>query len=211
MSMHRRPPSRRTILMAGMALAFSSAASRARAEAAAPAEPAPVTPPAQAEPPPVTPPAQEAPPSVTPPAPVPPTANLPAPKPTATAKRPATVFVNRPSAGGDAVLDLSVRAFRPPWRGAVEAVVSLKESKQSGREAEVGSFTIFPTKAFQATKPEDERGFRLDATQALSELGAGTDPLAVKVRLASLREGRSAAGARLTLGKVQLIPRAEIK
>ena len=215
--------------MAGMALAFSSAASRARAETAAPApaEP-PVTPPAQPEPPvtppaqpepPVTPPAQPEPPPVTPPAPVPPVpappaANLPAPKPTATARVPATVFVERPSAGTDAVLDLSVRAFRPPWRGAVEARVSLKESKEgkeTGREIEVGSFTILPTKAFEASKPEDERGFRLDAKQALAELGSGTDPVAVKVRLASLRQGRSAAGAKLTLGKVQLIPRAEIK
>jgi hypothetical protein len=127
---------------------------------------------------------------------------------------PATVFVDRPSAGSDAVLDLSVRAFRPPWRGAVEARVSLKESKEGkegGREVEVGSFTIFPAKAFEARKPDDERGFRLDAKQALAELGSGTDPVAVKVRLASLRQGRSAAGAKLTLGKVQLIPRAEIK
>ena len=191
--------------MAGVALAFSSAASRARAEAAAPA---------QAEPPSAPPPAQAEPPSVTPPAPTPPAASLPAPKPTATARVPATVFVERPSAGSDAVLDVNVQAFRPPWRGAVEARVSLKESKEGkegGREVEVGSFTIFPAKAFEARKPDDERGFRLDAKQALAELGSGTDPVAVKVRLASLRQGRSAAGAKLTLGKVQLIPRAEIK
>ena len=218
MSMRCTPHSRRTILMAGMALAFSAAASRARAEAAAPsqAEPPSAPPPAQAEPPSPTPtpPAQPEPPPATPPAPTPPAANLPAPKPTATARMPATVFVERPSAGNDAVLDLSVRAFRPPWRGAVEARVSLKESKEGkegGREVEVGSFTIFPAKAFEARKPDDERGFRLDAKQALAELGSGTDPVAVKVRLASLRQGRSAAGAKLTLGKVQLIPRAEIK
>jgi hypothetical protein len=188
--------------MAGVALAFSSAASRARAEAAAPA---------QAEPPSAPPPAQAEPPSVTPPAPTPPAASLPAPKPTATARVPATVFVERPSAGSDAVLDLNVQAFRPPWRGAVEARVSLKESKEGGREVEVGSFTIFPAKAFEAREPDDERGFRLDAKPALTELGSGTDPVAVRVRLASLRQGRSAAGAKLTLGKVQLIPRAEIK
>src|SRR5262249_32725710 len=128
-----------------------------------------------------------------------------------TARVPATIFVERPSGGGDVVLDLSVRAFRPPWRGAAEARVSLKESKEGGREAEVGSFTIFPARAFQAGKPEDERGFRLDATQALAELGTGSDPVGVKVRLASLRRGRSVAGAKLTLGKVQLIPRAEVK
>jgi hypothetical protein len=104
-------------------------------------------------------------------------------------------------------LDLSVRAFRPPRHGAVAAVVTLEENKDGGREVNVGTFAIFPAKKFQARRPADERGFRLDATQALTDLGADLTAVKVKVRLSPLREGQPATGAKLTLGKVQFVPR----
>ncbi len=126
---------------------------------------------------------------------------------TATAKAPATLVVERQA--DDAYLDLNVRAFKPPKHGAVEAVVTLEENKEGGREVELGTFTVFPAKKFEAKNPDDERGYRLNATQALADLGADKDNTAVKVkvRLAPLHEGQSATGAKLTLGRVQFAPR----
>jgi hypothetical protein len=130
---------------------------------------------------------------------------------TATAKAPATLLIDRQAAGNDVFLDLNVRAFKPPRRGAVEAVVTLEENKEGGRKVDVGTFAIFPAKKFEAKKPDDERGFRLDATQALTDLGADHTAVKVKVRLAPLHEGQTAHGAKLTLGKVQFVPRDEPK
>ncbi len=148
-------------------------------------------------------------------APAPPAAAEPAPAApaaiTATAKAPATVLVDRQAAGNGAFLDLNVRAFKPPRHGAVEAVVTLEENKDGGREVDVGSFAIFPAKKFEAKKPDDERGFRFDATQALADLGGDSTAVKVRVRLAPLREGQSASGAKLTLGRVQLVPREDPK
>ena len=130
---------------------------------------------------------------------------------TATAKAPATLLIDRQAPGNDAFLDLNVRAFKPPRRGAVEAVVTLEENKEGGREVDVGTFAIFPAKKFEAKKPDDERGFRLDATRALIDLGTDDTAVKVKVRLAPLHEGQTAHGAKLTLGKVQFVPRDEPK
>jgi hypothetical protein len=130
---------------------------------------------------------------------------------TATAKAPATLLIDRQAPGNDAFLDLNVRAFKPPKRGAVEAVVTLEENKEGGREVDVGTFAIFPAKKFEAKKPDDERGFRLDATRALTDLGTDRTAVKVKVRLAPLHEGQTAHGAKLTLGKVQFVPRDEPK
>jgi hypothetical protein len=127
---------------------------------------------------------------------------------TATAKTPATLVIGRQAGTTDAFLDLNVRAFKPPRLGAVEVVVSLEENKDGGREVNVGSFAVFPSKKFEARKPEDERGFRLNAAKALADLG-GDGAVKVKVRLAPLHEGLSAHGARLTLGKVRFVPREE--
>jgi hypothetical protein len=131
----------------------------------------------------------------------------PAAAATATAKAPATLVIDRQAGKTDTFLDLNVRAFKPPRHGGVEAVVTLEANKHGGREVDVGTFTIFPAKKFEARKPEDERGFRLDATQALAGLGADGAAVKIKVRLAPLHEGQSAHGARLTLGKVRFVPR----
>jgi hypothetical protein len=131
----------------------------------------------------------------------------PAAAATATAKAPATLVISRQAGGKDTILDLYVRAFKPPRRGGVEMVVTLEENKDGGRAVDVGTFTIFPSKKFDARKPEDERGFRFNAAKALADLGAnGAANIKVKVRLAPLHEGLSTRGARLTLGKVQFAP-----
>jgi hypothetical protein len=129
---------------------------------------------------------------------------------TATAKAPAALVIGRQAGGTDTLLDLYVKAFKPPRRGGVEMVVTLEENKDGGRQVNVGTFTMFPSKKFEARKPEDERGFRFNAAKALADLGAdGAANVKVKVRLAPLHEGLSAHGARLTLGKVQFVPREE--
>jgi len=130
---------------------------------------------------------------------------------TATATTPATVVINRQAGGTDVLLDLNVTAFRPPRRGAVEAVVTLQENKVGGREIDVGTFSIFPAKKFKARGPADQRGFRLDAMQALADLGLDSTAVRVLVRLMPLNDGQSAAGAKLTLGKVQFVPRDDAK
>lgn len=179
-------------LLAGVMLALLSAAPLALA-GEAPTADAPATAPVGAPPP-----GDEA-------------AAAPAAAVTATARVPATLVVERQAGGADVLLDIAIRGFRPPRRGAVEAVVTLSENKAGGREVDVGAFTIFPAKKFRAAKPEDERGFRLDAAQALASLGVDSTAVKVKVRLAPLRDGQSAAGARLTLGKVQFLPRDDTK
>jgi hypothetical protein len=130
---------------------------------------------------------------------------------TATAKAPATMVIDRQAGGNDVLLDLNVTAFRPPRHGAVEALVTLQENKPGGREVDVGSFSVFPARKFKASKPDDQRGFRLDAMQALTDLGMDNTAVKVKVRLVPLHDGQSAAGARLTLSKVRFVPRDEAK
>ncbi len=211
MNMHRPPHSHRGRLTAAALLGLLSATSLAQAE------PAGSGPPAAATSAPAPPAATDAAPAATddaapanataPAAPVVPRAT----EATATDKGPATLLVDWQAAGSGAFLDLNVRAFTPPKRGAVEAVVTLEENKDGGREVELGSFTIFPAKKFAAKKPDDERAFRLDATEALADLGADNATVKVKVRLAPLHEGKSATGAKLTLGKVQFVPRDEPK
>jgi hypothetical protein len=208
MNMHR-PHSHRSRLMAAALVGLLSAPSLAQAEPAG--EPVGSGPPAAADPAPAAsaPAATDAvaPTSATAPVPLVPTAT----GATATAKGPATLLVDRQAAGSGAFLDLNVRAFTPPKHGAVEAVVTLEENKDGGREVELGSFTIFPAKKFEAKKPDDERAFRLDATDALADLGADNAAVKVRVRLAPLHQGKSASGAKLTLGKVQFVPRDEPK
>jgi hypothetical protein len=202
MNMHR-PHSRYSRLMAAALLSLLSAPLLAQAEQAG--DTAGSAPPAAAAPAATD---AAAPADATAPAApvVPPAADV-----TATAKGPAMLLVDRQATGSGAFLDLNVRAFTPPKHGAVEAVVTLEENKDGGREVDLGSFTIFPAKKFEAKKPDDERAFRLDATEALADLGADNATVKVKVRLTPLHVGKSVAGAKLTLGKVQFVPRDEPK
>jgi hypothetical protein len=200
MNMHR-PHSRQRLLIAAALLGLLFPTSLAHAEPAGSGPPGAAAPAAGA----VPPPADTAQGSENAAAPA------PAAEATATANGPATLLVDRQAAASGAFLDLNVRAFTPPKRGGVEAVVTLEENRDGGREVELGSFTIFPAKKFEAKKPDDERAFRLDATDALADLGADSTAVKVKVRLAPLHEGHSATGAKLTLGKVQFVPREEPK
>jgi hypothetical protein len=179
--MQRGPLCRRHLLKGGMAFVLLSTVSGARAEETAPV------------------------PTAAPSAP-----NSPA-NAVATVKAPATIILDRPTAPGEVSLDINVHAFTAPRHGAVEAVVTLEPEKAGGREVEVGSFTIFPAKSFKAKTPADERGFRLNATQALSDVGTDSGPVKIKVRLESLRDTHPVTRAKLTLGKVEFAQEGDNK
>lgn len=124
---------------------------------------------------------------------------------TVVAGTPATMVIGRRAGDSEVVLDLDVTAFRPPRHGGVAAVVTLAEDRDGGRQAEAGSFAVFPATTFKATGPADVRPFRIDAAAALTDLGRDTTSVRVTVRLESLTDTSSAAGARLTLGAVRFV------
>jgi hypothetical protein len=97
-----------------------------------------------------------------------------------------------------------VRAYTPPRRGAVEAVVALRAG-DSGKEVEVGRFAVFPSEPFLATAASQQRAYRFDATAALNALG-GDQPFAV-VKLAPFDPAMPADDAQLTIARAELSPR----
>ena len=122
----------------------------------------------------------------------------------ATPDKAATVQIVRPRTSAGTFLDLWVRAYTPPRRGAVEAVVTLTAG---GSEMEIGRFAVFPSEPFFATEAWQQRAYRFDATAALTAFKAGDDSLVVQVRLVPIDAGVSPEGAQLTLSKVELSPR----
>ena len=119
----------------------------------------------------------------------------------ATPERAASMPVAAPAQGGN-FLDIYVRAYTPPDRGAVEAVVTLGPA---GSEIEIGRFAVFPSAPFLATTAEQQRAYRFEATAALK--AAEGKPLLAQVRLLPTDPKISAAGARLSLGKAEIVPR----
>ena len=106
-----------------------------------------------------------------------------------------------PKAGGT-FLDLFVRAYSPPQRGAVEAVVTLGPA---GSEMEIGRFAVFPSDPFFATNPAEQRAYRFDASAALAAFQGR--PLVAQLRLVPIDPGISPAGARLEISRVEISPR----
>lgn len=122
--------------------------------------------------------------------------------PIATPARAAKVWVAVPlQAGSGTFLDIGVRAYRPPRRGAVEAVVAVRAG-DGGPGQEVGRFSIFPNEPFGADDARRARTYRLDATAALAALGPTNGRIEVEVRLVPLDPGVSSIDATLTLGQV---------
>ena len=100
------------------------------------------------------------------------------------------------------LLDLYMRAYAPPRRGSVEAVVSLGPT---GKEMEIGRFAVFPSEPFLAASPREQRAYRFDASAALA---------AFKTSRCSSRSGSCRPTRRfrrkapkLTLSRVELNPR----
>ena len=120
----------------------------------------------------------------------------------ATPQQPAVVPLAANAAAGAELLDIHVRAFTPPRRGSVEAVVSLGPA---GKEIEVGRFAVFPSEAFRAAKAADQRTFRLNAGAALSASRGA--PLVVQLRLVPTDDKISAEGASLTIDRIELVAR----
>jgi hypothetical protein len=105
-------------------------------------------------------------------------------------------------AAGAMLLDIHVKAFTPPRRGSVEAVVWLGPA---GREIEVGRFAVFPSAAFRAATSAEQRTFRLNAAAALA--AARGQPLVAKLLLVPTDDKISAAGASLTLDRIETTTR----
>jgi hypothetical protein len=122
----------------------------------------------------------------------------------ATPDKAATVQIAQPRKSAGMFLDLWVKAYTPPRRGAVEAVVTLTAG---GQEVEIGRFAVFPSEPFFATEAWQQRAYRFDATAALAALEARDGPLIVQVRLVPVEASVSPEGAQLTLSKVELSPR----
>jgi hypothetical protein len=119
----------------------------------------------------------------------------------ATPARPATLsLATPPRTTGNIYLDLWVRSYAPPLKGAVEAVVSLGVAG-SNDEAELGRFAVFPHEPFVARESSQARGYRFNASVPLSALKAGDGPLLVRVRLLPTEPNVSPEGAEMRIDR----------
>ncbi|MEP7031138.1 MAG: hypothetical protein ABI830_09420, partial [Pseudolabrys sp.] len=98
-----------------------------------------------------------------------------------------------------------IEAYRPPQRGAVEAIVSIAQA--GGGALEVGRFTVFPNVPFTAAGPQELRAYRFDASAALAKLRPGGTAVTVSVALMPNDEKISAQGSEIKLNKAELSPR----
>jgi hypothetical protein len=120
----------------------------------------------------------------------------------ATPDKPATVPLPPARPSNAVLLDLYVRAYTPPRRGSVEAIVSLGPI---GSEMEIARFAVFPSDPFFATSPRELRAYRFDASAALTTFQGR--PLVVQVRLVPIDESIPPEGAKLTISRVEVSPR----
>jgi hypothetical protein len=116
--------------------------------------------------------------------------------------KPALVPLPPARAPNAVLLDLFVRAYAPPRRGSVEAVVALGPT---GKEMEIGRFAVFPSEPFLAASPREQRAYRFDASAAFAAFQ--NQPLFVQVRLVPTDAAISPEGAKLTLSRVEINPR----
>ena len=121
---------------------------------------------------------------------------------TAVPDKPAALPVPASRAANAVLLDFYMRAFTPPRRGAVEAVVSLGPT---GSEMEIGRFTVYPSEPFLAASPNEQRAYRFDASAPLAAYRG--QPLVAQIRLIPIDDKLSAEGAQLTLSRVEIKPR----
>ncbi len=121
----------------------------------------------------------------------------------ATPEQPASVPLPARRAAHAVLLDLYVRAYAPPRRGSVEAIVSLGPT---GGEMEIARFAVFPSEPFFATSPRELRAYRFDASAALAAFEGR--PLIAQVRLVPIDDRISPEGAQLTLSRVEISPRS---
>ena len=116
--------------------------------------------------------------------------------------KPASVALPASRAANAVLLDFYIRAYTPPRRGAVEAIVSLGPS---GSEMEIGRFAVFPSEPFAAANPRELRAYRFDATAALAAYKG--QPLVAQIRLVPIDDKISPEGAELALSRVEINPR----
>jgi hypothetical protein len=119
---------------------------------------------------------------------------------TATLQRAAVLPIARPRNPNEVYLDLWVKAYTPPRRGAVEAIVTVGPARQKA-QIEVGRFAVFPSEPFIATEASQQRAYRFNASAALGALKTEDTDLTIRVALVSLIETAPAEGAQLVLAK----------
>ena len=124
---------------------------------------------------------------------------------TATPERIATLTIPPPRSPADIFLDLYLKAYVPPRKGAVEAVVSIEPAGGGG--VEIGRFTVFPAEPFIVTEPRQQRAYRFDASAAIRTLKPSETAVTVSVALLPLDTKISPQGAELTLSKAEFSPR----
>jgi hypothetical protein len=123
----------------------------------------------------------------------------------ATPERAATLTIAPPRSPADIFLDLYLKAYVPPRKGMVEAVVSVGPA--DGEAVEIGRFTFFPAEPFNVTEPREQRAHRFDASPALRRLKPSDTAVTLRVSLVPLDAKISAQGAELTLSKAEFSPR----
>ena len=122
---------------------------------------------------------------------------------TATVSHPATVPVRVPPGTGNRLLQLWVRTYRPPGRGAVEAAVSLV---RGDKEVEVGRFAVFPSEPFVARTAAQERGYVFDAASALASLDRVGGELVSRLGLAPVEWLKQPTSAERRVSRAELSP-----
>lgn len=121
-----------------------------------------------------------------------------------TAGQPAVVDVRPPvqteaTVEGNDSLIVQVTGFKPPTKGSVQAVVTVKgESAQQG-STEIGRFGVFPNDVFTAGSGDPQR-FRL----TLSPKASGLLQQQKKISVELVPSAGTGDGARLEIGGVNL-------
>jgi hypothetical protein len=123
----------------------------------------------------------------------------------ATLSRTASIPVRiHPGATSNPILQLWVRSYTPPRRGAVEAAVSLA---RGDKEIEVGRFTVFPSEPFSASGAGQERAYMFDARGGLASLASMQGELTSRVRLEPIESGVTPDQAELEISRAELMHR----
>ena len=127
----------------------------------------------------------------------------------ATAETAARISVKIPPAVKGTVepvmLDLVVKAFRNPTMGNIGGVVRIKRPG-AANGVEIGRFSIFPSRSFNALDAADEKRFRFDVTSELKRIDLTGDMAEVEVELIERSNGKVPADTALVIGGAHISP-----
>jgi hypothetical protein len=118
----------------------------------------------------------------------------------ATPEHPAVVSVKSEATDSEAQsgsLIVNVVGFKPPPKGSVQAVVTVKAAT-TGEAHEIGRFGLFPNSQFEAKDGNEAQKFRLTLNPAAALLLKQQGKVSVDL----VPYGGSGDGARLEIGKI---------